>query len=141
VLKGSTPWGDADSPAVVTAVESAAERDLSVRIMREGRSPTVRTVKEGTIVMQQGDEGSEVMLLLDGVVSVSVDGEVVAELGPGAVLGERAVLEHGTRTSTVVATTACRIAVARADELDRDALRNVSDHHRRELDQPSATSP
>lgn len=134
VLKGSTPWGDAESSAVVTAVESAAERDLSVRIMREGRSPTVRTVKAGTTIMQQGDEGAEVALLLDGVVSVSVDGETVAEIGPGAVLGERAVLEHGRRTSTVVAATKCRIAVARADELDRDDLRNVSHHHRRESD-------
>jgi hypothetical protein len=132
VLKGSTPWGDADSPAVVTAVESAAERDLSTRIMREGRSPTVRTLKAGKVLMCQGEEGSEVALLLDGVVSIDVDGEVVAEVGPGAILGERAVIEHGRRTSTVTAATNCRIAVADSADLDPEALQLIGRGHRRE---------
>jgi hypothetical protein len=34
-----SPWGDADSPALVTAVETALERDLSVRLMHGGRKP------------------------------------------------------------------------------------------------------
>lgn len=132
VLKDSTPWGDADSEAVVTAVESAAERDLSRRIMREGRSPKVRKIKSGTVLMRQGDEATEVVLLLDGVVSIDVDGEVVAELGPGAILGERAVIEHGRRTSTVTATTDCRVAIADAADLDEEALRAIGAEHRRE---------
>jgi hypothetical protein len=132
VLKGSTPWGDADSPAVVTAVESAAERDLSTRIMREGRSPTVRTLKAGKVLMCQGEEGSEVALLLDGVVSIDVDGEVVAEVGPGAILGERAVIEHGRRNSKVTAATNFRIAVADSADLDPEALQLIGRGHRRE---------
>ena len=40
-------------------------------------------------------------LLLNGVLVVEVDGEKLAELGPGAVFGERAVLEGGTRTATL----------------------------------------
>ncbi len=31
----NTPWGDVDSPAIVTAVETQLERQLSVQIMRE----------------------------------------------------------------------------------------------------------
>ena len=35
-----TPWGDEESPALVTAVESALERELSTSIMRGGPSPS-----------------------------------------------------------------------------------------------------
>jgi hypothetical protein len=127
-----SPWGDEDSPALVTAVESALERELATNIMRGGQKPTVRTVKEGHVLVEQGQLGSELYLLLDGVVTVEVDGEPLAELGPGAILGERAVLEEGRRTSTLRARTPVRVAVARADQLDLDHLRELSEGHRRE---------
>jgi hypothetical protein len=41
------------------------------------------------LLVRQGDPGDELFLLLDGVLIVDVDGEPVAELGPGAVLGGR----------------------------------------------------
>ena len=49
-------------------------------------------------------------------------GERLAEYGPGSMHGERAVLEGGRRTSTIRAVTACKLAVASADSIDRDAL-------------------
>ena len=42
-----TPWGDQESPQLVTAVETALERELAARIMRGGEAPEVRTVDEG----------------------------------------------------------------------------------------------
>ena len=71
-------------------------------------------------------------LLLNGVLSVEVDGEVLAELGPCAIVGERARLERGLRTSTQRALTVCKVAVVRADQLARDALAELSKDHRRE---------
>jgi CRP-like cAMP-binding protein len=73
--------------------------------------------------------------VLDGVLSVQIDGEPLAELGPGAILGERAVLEGGVRTASLVASTACRVAVARADQVDRAALEELAQGHRREDDE------
>lgn len=127
-----TPWGDTDSPALVTEVETALERSLATTIMRGGRKPQVRTVHQGKALVTQGDPGSELYLLLDGVLRVEVDGEAVAELGPGALLGERALLEGGLRTSTLRAVTTCKVAVASGDAVDRDALAEVSLGHRRE---------
>jgi hypothetical protein len=127
-----TPWGDEDSPALVTAVETALERELASTIMRGGEKPKVRKVKEGAVLVEQGQLGHELYLLLDGVLSVEVDGEAVAELGPGAVLGERAILEGGRRTSTLRALTPVRVAVADAGQLELDQLREVSEGHRRE---------
>lgn len=50
-------------------------------------------------------------ILLDGVLEVEIDGETVAELGSGAVLGELAVLGDGRRTATLRALRASRVAV------------------------------
>src|SRR5947209_20396331 len=52
----NTPWGDQDSPALVTDVETAVERELSLILMREGeKKPKMRNLKEGETVVNQGD--------------------------------------------------------------------------------------
>lgn len=126
-----TPWGDQDSPALVTAVESALERELSRSLMKNAK-PQVRKVKEGAALVRQGEEGREMFLLLDGVLTVDVDGERVAELGPGALIGERALLEGGQRTATLTALTKCRVAVVDPTNVDPEALSGLAREHDRE---------
>jgi hypothetical protein len=126
-----TPWGDEDSPALVVAAESELERKLSVAII-DG-NPTFRRLDAGKTLVEQGDTGHDVFLLFDGVVMVEIDGKPVTELGPGAVVGEMALLEGGRRTATLRAVTPCRIAVVAGDQLDRDALAEVA-RARREPD-------
>ena len=82
--------------------------------------------------MRQGEPGSDVFLILDGVLLVEKDGERLAEYGPGALLGERAHLEQGGRTSSLIAVTPCRVAAVDAAALDRSALQEISEGHRRE---------
>jgi hypothetical protein len=127
-----SPWGDEDSPALVTAVETALERELSTTIMRGGKKPEIRKLAAGKTLTEQGQPGNELYMLVDGVLSVEVDGTALADLGPGAVLGERAVLEGGLRTSTLRAVTNCKVAVAPAADIDKDALAELSTGHRRE---------
>lgn len=127
-----TPWGEYDSPAVVTAVESALERELSTVIMRGGRKPRIRSLAEGESLVTQGEPGNEVYLVLDGMFVVEVDGEKVAEIGPGAVVGERAALEHGVRTATLWAATPARVAETTPDELDTRKLAALTAAHQRE---------
>ena len=128
----STPWGEEDSKALVTAVETALERQLSAQVMKGARKPKIQQIKSGTTLVAQGDAGSEVYLVLDGVLRVEHNGERLAEYGPGALLGERAHLEGGKRTSTLVAVTPCRVASVEAEALDRSALVELSKDHRRE---------
>jgi len=87
-----TPWGDEGSPALVTAVETALERRLS-RLVIDAR-PAFRKLKRGATLVEQGDPGSELFLLFEGVLAVEADGRVVTEVGPGAIVGEMALLEH-----------------------------------------------
>jgi hypothetical protein len=128
-----TPWGTYDSPAVVSAVESALERQLSTAIMHGGAKPSIRSLEAGEALITQGDEGTQVYLILDGILLVEVDGREVAEIGPGALVGERAAIEGGIRTATLRATTRARVAEASPDQLDAlelDAL--GATHHREE---------
>jgi hypothetical protein len=127
-----TPWGSYDSPALVTAVESALEHQLSQAIMRGGGKPAIRTLRSDEVLVTQGEPGTEIFLVLDGVLAVEIDGEVVAEIGPGAIVGERAFLEGGTRTATLRATTKARVAVARGEDLTPDDLAAIASGHRRE---------
>jgi hypothetical protein len=127
-----TPWGDEDSPVLITEVESALERELSNQIMRGGAKPKIVKVAEGDTLIEQGDTGHEVMLLLDGLLDVEVDGTVLAETGPGAILGERALLEGGKRSATLRARTPCRVAVVAGDQIDEQARARLAESHRRE---------
>ena len=114
----NTPWGSEDTPAFVTAVESELERDLSRSVMGSGGKMPRRQLEGGETLVEQGETGKELFLLLDGVLDVEVDGETVAQVGPGAMLGERAALE-GERTATLRALTPCRVVVLAPEQISR----------------------
>lgn len=127
-----SPWGDEDSPALVSEVESALERELSAGIMRGGTRPRISKVAQDQTLVTEGEEGSDVFVVLDGVVSVEVNGTALGQLGPGAVLGERALIEGGRRTATLRAVTPCRVATISGAELNPDMLAELATSHRRE---------
>jgi hypothetical protein len=121
-----TPWGDEESDAFVTAAESALEREISRELMAGKMISERRTLEPDETLVEQGAPGDELYLVLDGVLAVEIDGEEVAEIGPGAIVGERALLEGGTRTATLSARTRCRIAVIPGELIDRQELEDLA---------------
>jgi Cyclic nucleotide-binding domain len=121
-----TPWGDEESEAFVTAAESALEREISRELMAGKMISERRTLEPEETLVEQGAPGDELYLVLDGVLAVEIDGEEVAEIGPGAIVGEKALLEGGTRTATLRARTRCRIAVVPRDLIDRQELEELA---------------
>jgi hypothetical protein len=119
-----TPWGGRDAPVRATAVETALERELSRVIV--GSAPHWIRLRKGATLVAQGDPGHELYLLFDGVLAVEIDGVTVTELGPGAVVGEVALLEGGRRTATLRAVTGCRVAAVPGDRIDRTALAELA---------------
>ena len=119
-----TPWGGRDAPVRATAVETALERELS-RIIVDSAPHWLR-LRRGATLVEQGDPGNELYLLFDGLLAVEIDGRTVTELGPGAVVGEVALLEGGRRTATLRAVTPCRVAAVPGHRLDRDALAELA---------------
>ena len=61
--------------------------------------------KEHEFVFRQNDVGDKFYIVDQGGVSVAVDGEVVAQLGPGAYFGERALIHGDRRNADIIATT------------------------------------
>jgi CRP-like cAMP-binding protein len=57
---------------------------------------------------------------------VEIDGSPVAEVGPGAIVGEMALLQEGRRLATLRAVTPCRVAVVPTDRIDRQALNEIA---------------
>jgi hypothetical protein len=127
----NTPWGDLDSPATVTDAETELERELSRALMSGGKLAR-RKLKEGEVLVEQGAEGDDLFLILDGVLRVEVDGEPVAEMGPGTMLGERASLEGGVRTATLRALTPCRVAVVPSELVGEGELATLATGRQRE---------
>jgi len=119
-----TPWGGRDAPVRATAVETALERELSRIIV--GSAPQWLRLRKGATLVEQGDPGDELYLLFDGLLAVEIDGRTVTELGPGAVVGEVAVLAGGRRTATLRAVTVCRVAAVPGDRIDRAALAELA---------------
>lgn len=126
---GDTPWGGEDSSEFVAIAESALERQISHRIM--GARPRVRSVKAGTMLTQQGERDDTIFLILDGIFDVDVGGQTVAEIGPGAVVGERGSLE-GRRSATLRARTDCRVVALAPSSLTREEREQLATGHRRE---------
>jgi hypothetical protein len=119
-----TPWGGRDAPVRATAVETALERELS-RVMLDS-APHWTRLRKGATLVAQGDPGHELYLLFDGLLAVEIDGVTVTELGPGAVVGEVALLDGGRRTATLRAVTPCRVAAVPGHRIDRDALAELA---------------
>jgi hypothetical protein len=128
----NSPWGGEDSPALTSAVESELERDLSGLLMRGAKTLERRELKDREALVEQHEPGTELFLVLDGMLDVEVGGEVVAQVGPGAILGVRAALEGGRRTATLRAATRCRVVVIPHEDLDQSALAAIASGHRRE---------
>jgi CRP/FNR family cyclic AMP-dependent transcriptional regulator len=76
-------------------------------------------VPAGEELLKEGRLAHEFFVIEDGAVEVRQDGERIAELGAGDFFGEIALLEGGTRTATVVATTPLRLIVMSAQEFRR----------------------
>jgi CRP/FNR family transcriptional regulator, cyclic AMP receptor protein len=69
------------------------------------------TMTAGTLIVDQGQTGREAFILLDGEVLIKRNNRKVATLGPGAVIGELSLLDHGPRTATAVCETDCTLLV------------------------------
>lgn len=78
---------------------------------RIARSGDEVTMTAGTLLAEQGATGREAFIVLGGTVTVKRNGRKVASLGPGSIVGEMSLLDHGPRTATVTCETDCSIFV------------------------------
>jgi CRP-like cAMP-binding protein len=89
---------------------------LFSRCTRRERATVARhmetaTLAAGTTLIEEGEEGDALFVILEGSASVRRNNTEVGTVGPGAWFGELALLDGEPRSATVVATEATTVAV------------------------------
>lgn len=74
-------------------------------IARISAAGTHVRVPQGWSPIWERTPADKAYIILDGTVSVRQHGEEVAQLGPGDIVGEAAIVNHSLRTATIVALT------------------------------------
>ena len=72
------------------------------------RATTMR-YEAGKAIMNEGDAGTSMYIVLDGRVAISIKGKVVENLGAGGTFGEMALVDQSPRTASAVAETECAL--------------------------------
>jgi CRP-like cAMP-binding protein len=71
---------------------------------------TPRTYQPGEMVFTEGSPGTMMYVVLDGYIEIRVGGKPMEVAGPGAVVGEMAMIDSSNRSATVVAKDNCVLA-------------------------------
>lgn len=95
------PLPDVSTSILLSAMDAADHIHLFAQARR-------RTYRAGQTIFVEGEPGNDVIQITAGVAEVSVVSasgrkSVIAQMGPGEVLGEIAALDGGARSATVVA--------------------------------------
>jgi CRP/FNR family cyclic AMP-dependent transcriptional regulator len=70
-----------------------------------------RVCEAGEAVFHAYDMGSEMYVVLEGEVELTIDGKVLETLGAGEPFGEMALIDQAPRTATAIAKTPTKLAV------------------------------
>jgi CRP/FNR family cyclic AMP-dependent transcriptional regulator len=81
----------------VSLFSGCTVRDLS----KIAKAADEVTIPAGYMLADQGQTGREAFIIVEGSATVRRNGKKVAVLGPGAVVGELSLLDHGPRTASV----------------------------------------
>jgi CRP-like cAMP-binding protein len=68
------------------------------------RLADVVDVPAGQVLMREGQTGNEMFVLVSGAATIHRAGRQLMQVGPGAVLGEMALISEGPRNATVTVT-------------------------------------
>ena len=99
---------------------------------------TETSAAEGQILMKQGDYSTELIAIEEGTADVIRDGQKVASLQEGAVIGEMGLIERAPRNADVVATSPMRLfklthwEIRRMSEDTLDRIGKVIEGRRRD---------
>lgn len=92
LIRGISIFADLDNAAVAQLASDFIEREFSA----------------GDAIATEGEGGLNFFVVESGTADVSVGGNTVGTLGPGASFGEVALVDKSARSATVTATTTLR---------------------------------
>jgi len=99
---------------------------------------TETSAAEGQILMKQGDYSTELIAIEEGTADVIKDGDKVASLKQGDVIGEMGLIEREPRNADVIATSPMRLMklthweIRRMSDETVDRIRQVIEERRKQ---------
>jgi CRP-like cAMP-binding protein len=79
------------------------------KLLKVATFASLESAVEGKVIIREGGPANAFYAIEEGTVKVERDGEHLADLGPGDVFGETALLEKSERGATVTATSPVRM--------------------------------
>jgi CRP/FNR family cyclic AMP-dependent transcriptional regulator len=77
------------------------------------------SIDEGEDLVRAGTQPYQLFAIEEGTVEVQRDGETLATIGPGEVVGERGIVKRGLRNASAVATGPVKAIFLTADQMKR----------------------
>lgn len=89
---------------------------VHAEILRVLNHTEIREYPAGTAIVDEGDKGEELYIIVDGDCIVTKGGSDIAQFGRGAHFGEMALVDNSLRSATVTAMSPCRVLVLSRNE-------------------------
>jgi CRP/FNR family transcriptional regulator, cyclic AMP receptor protein len=93
--------------AVASGPNKERRAVTSIEIFR--KETNVRRFVAGEVVIRQEDDPDVMYGIVEGELEVRVGDRIIDRVGPGGIVGEMALIDHGPRSATVVAITDCSL--------------------------------
>ena len=74
------------------------------------RAGDAQTFKASETIFAEGDRADRMYLVKSGTVSLTKDGRVLEQAGPGVIFGELALIDRESRSASAVAETDCELS-------------------------------
>lgn len=97
---------------------------------------TETSVAEGQILVKEGDYSTELIAIQEGTAEVQRDGQKVAEVGKGDLIGEMGLMTREPRNADVIATSPMRVIklthweIRRMSEETVDRIKQIIEERR-----------
>lgn len=72
-------------------------------------STNFEIVPPNQVIIEEGETGDTMYVILEGSVDIIIDGEIFETVGEGGVFGEMALIDDASRSATVVARSYCKV--------------------------------
>jgi CRP-like cAMP-binding protein len=71
---------------------------------------------QGLVIIEQGEAGTDLYLMVEGTARVERDGVVIGKVVENSVIGEMALIDNEPRSATVIAETRCALLAVPHDK-------------------------
>lgn len=108
-----------ENPETPSGQARLFDKKLLNGLVGELGEDAVMNYEQGRVIMQEGQVGVLMYVLMDGRVSIVINDQTIEKIGPGGVFGEMALVDKGSRLASALADTNCKLlAINRGAFLD-----------------------